>query len=514
MAVPFLTNIDLNQNEALNLALHNATANPTSTKAGQIYFNTSSGRVLVYNGSAWVSIAGDIHTIDTTGSLTASETNGTVTIGYQDNFVIQGDLYIGAAEANGANYKLWIGAAEVISATGDASDGGIPALIEIGDLNADDVPVYFKQSDSTVITLEGPRTVGIGTTTPSNLLELQTESGSGVTGSEGIFVKAAQAGSQPVTGYKNPFISIGTAADESVNAYATLYLGSNASATGQESKIEWSDDDFKLSIWATGTSLLKHVEFGDPGQATAKTEFFGNVIVGGNLTINGTTTTVNSTTVTIDDPVFTLGGDAAPESDDNKDRGIEFRYHDGTSAKLGFFGYDDSTEKFTFLTDATNTSEVFSGTTATIVANLEGNVNGNATNITTSASTSVAGKVELATSAETIIGTDTSRAVTPDSLAARSVVATIDVSDSTLTGQTAPYKATITHSLGTKDLIVQLQDVTDFAVVHADISTTDFAGAESANKITIGFDNALPANNIRVIITSARGATGGTVSYS
>ena len=25
-------------------------------------------------------------------------------------------------------------------------------------------------------------------------------------------------------------------------------------------------------------------------------------------------------------------------SDDNKDRGIEFRYHDGSNAKLGFFG--------------------------------------------------------------------------------------------------------------------------------------------------------------------------------
>ena len=57
---------------------------------------------------------------------------------------------------------------------------------------------------------------------------------------------------------------------------------------------------------------------------------------------SGTTTTVNSTTVTIDDPVFTLGGDTAPEADDNKDRGIEFRYHDGSAATLGFLGFDDS----------------------------------------------------------------------------------------------------------------------------------------------------------------------------
>ena len=86
-----------------------------------------------------------------------------------------------------------------------------------------------------------------------------------------------------------------------------------------------------------------------------------NLTVTGNLTVNGTTTTVNSTTTTVDDPVFTLGGDSAPGSDDNKDRGIEFRYHNGSAAKVGFFGFDDSTSKFTFISDATNTSEVFSG---------------------------------------------------------------------------------------------------------------------------------------------------------
>ena len=86
-----------------------------------------------------------------------------------------------------------------------------------------------------------------------------------------------------------------------------------------------------------------------------------NLTVTGNLTVNATTTTVNSTTTTVDDPVFTLGGDSAPGSDDNKDRGIEFRYHNGSAAKVGFFGFDDSTSKFTFIADATNTSEVFSG---------------------------------------------------------------------------------------------------------------------------------------------------------
>ena len=91
-------------------------------------------------------------------------------------------------------------------------------------------------------------------------------------------------------------------------------------------------------------------------------EVTGNTTLTGNLTVNGTTTTINSTTTTVDDPIFTLGGDTAPASDDNKDRGIEFRWHNGSAAKVGFFGYDDSASVFTFIPDATNSSEVFSGT--------------------------------------------------------------------------------------------------------------------------------------------------------
>ena len=93
----------------------------------------------------------------------------------------------------------------------------------------------------------------------------------------------------------------------------------------------------------------------------------GNAIVDGNLTVHGTTTTVNSTVVTLDDPIITLGGDTAPGSDDGKDRGVEFRYYSG-SAKLGWFGWDNDVSRFALYDDATNSSEVFSGTRSGIDA--------------------------------------------------------------------------------------------------------------------------------------------------
>jgi len=105
------------------------------------------------------------------------------------------------------------------------------------------------------------------------------------------------------------------------------------------------------------------------------------LVIKGDLQVEGTTTTVDSTTVTIEDPIFTLGGEALT-GDDDKDRGIEFKYHNGTSAKVGFFGYDDSAGKFTFIADATNSSEVFSGSAGDVafgtmtLNNTSGNLDG------------------------------------------------------------------------------------------------------------------------------------------
>ena len=95
----------------------------------------------------------------------------------------------------------------------------------------------------------------------------------------------------------------------------------------------------------------------------------GNLFVTGNMTINGTTTQV-----TIDSSIFTLGGNNELEFNDNKDKGIEFRYYDDQS-RIGFLGYDINISKFIMVTSATNNSDTFSGTTGTLVANIDGTIN-------------------------------------------------------------------------------------------------------------------------------------------
>lgn len=97
--------------------------------------------------------------------------------------------------------------------------------------------------------------------------------------------------------------------------------------------------------------------------AGGTTNINDNVIISGTLTVQGVTTVVDSTVTNVADPIITIGGgpgDTAPTTDDNKDRGIAFKWHNGTNARTGFFGFDDSTGFFTFISSATISNEVVS----------------------------------------------------------------------------------------------------------------------------------------------------------
>ena len=128
----------------------------------------------------------------------------------------------------------------------------------------------------------------------------------------------------------------------------------------------------------------------------------------------------------------------------------------------------------------------------------------------TTATASAKGIAELATASEVQAGTDATRIVTPDTLASRSVHATIDVSDSNFT--TNLYAA-IQHDLGTEDVIVQCFDSSTKETVYADVARTDKSGTASTNHIKISFGRA-PSNDIEVMITSIKGSTAVTRAYA
>ena len=112
------------------------------------------------------------------------------------------------------------------------------------------------------------------------------------------------------------------------------------------------------------------------GATSGSTNVRNNLIISGNLTVQGTTTIVDSTVTNIADPIITLGGGSGnnnPTTDDNKDRGVAFKWvNNGGTTSTGFFGYDDSTGFLTYIQTATITNEVVSGTKGAVDANLAG----------------------------------------------------------------------------------------------------------------------------------------------
>ena len=122
--------------------------------------------------------------------------------------------------------------------------------------------------------------VSIGSTSTYTKLSVSTPAGYG-SGADGIFIRSQFAGGSAVVSDKDPFLSIGCR--DGSNAVATIFMGEDATATSQESKIEYSHDNATLGIFVTGQgSYREHVRFGEQSSSQARTRFFGNVGIGAN----------------------------------------------------------------------------------------------------------------------------------------------------------------------------------------------------------------------------------------
>jgi hypothetical protein len=65
MAINFLNNISLNKNQLEQARIENLATDPGSGVSGQIYFNTASNVLKIYNGTIWTEVGGGVITVDT-----------------------------------------------------------------------------------------------------------------------------------------------------------------------------------------------------------------------------------------------------------------------------------------------------------------------------------------------------------------------------------------------------------------------------------------------------------------
>ena len=221
---------------------------------------------------------------------------------------------------------------------------------------------------------------------------------------------------------------------------------------------------------------------------SATVNITGDAVVSGTLTVNGTTTTVNSTTVQVDDPIFEVG-DPGISSDDNLDRGIKFNWHDGSAAKKGFFGYDDSASEFVFIADATENSNTFTGTKSNLRT---GDINAQA--VTGASFTGASGATVTAFLDEDNMSTNSATAVPTQ----QSVKAYVDTE---IAGISSDF--TLSADSGTNDTFTT-GGTLNFAGTSNEIETT-----VSNDAITIGLVN---APTVSGTMTAGGFTTAGTIT--
>lgn len=160
----------------------------------------------------------------------------------------------------------------------------------------------------------------------------------------------------------------------SVNILDTipLVLGSSSNIKSLGSNLNISTNILQLNA-STSINVPnnKPVVFGNAGNnivgITNILQISGNnqllltaplVTVSGNLEVEGTLTYINSTVTTIIDPVIQLGDNTV---NDFKDRGISFLHRDSGVPKIGFLGWKGDTGHLTYIPDAIESTNIFTG---------------------------------------------------------------------------------------------------------------------------------------------------------
>ena len=128
MAINFLDNIQLNQNQLLGARLENVTSDPGSALGGDIIFNSTSNILKYYNGTGWISLTEDTGvagsgTANTVAMFTASDTIGdsiyTQNGGATEAKIVGGIFVTGSFKDSGGGTGT---SGQLLSSTGTATD--------------------------------------------------------------------------------------------------------------------------------------------------------------------------------------------------------------------------------------------------------------------------------------------------------------------------------------------------------------------------------------------------------
>lgn len=534
MAIPFLNNINLDDNELQNAKLHVTSSAPASEE-GQIYFHSTNDVVNVHDGTTWQTLAYQSWVTSNFLSSATAFVDGSGTANYipkwsdsdtlGDSQIFDNGTDVGI---NTASPNETLDVDGTLRSTGNAffATGNTTSFIGIGSTSTTTAQLNLN---TTTAASE------VGVVNASNTLRLRVDS----TDAKSIFLN--NSGHVAFPAYGGGTIT-GTAAsnlsvDSSGNIIETaIAAAADASITIGDSTIALGGTDTTLTgLTDIDLTEANHTIFDGVG-ANNLTIGASNttVIIAGDLTVSGTTTTVNTETINLADNIITLNSNYTG-STPSENGGIEIER--GTLDNVAL-RWNESTSRWQFTNDGTTyynipisseydnfnfnvevgatSQEVSDGGTLTFAQ-------GDGIGVTITSDDTITYSLAVddlpSITGGTLVGVDTSSIFIPihnqdtaspsrhesieleQLFSARSKSVLIGNNSATTfniqnSGATSPNK---NHGLGVSSagFIVQLVDTSTGETVHADVTR----GASGL--ITIEFSSAPATNGIRVLIHNA-----------
>lgn len=451
MAIKYLTNIDLSQNELLRARIENYSGNPQSDSIpgaeGQLIWSSTSDNLFVHNGTSWEPVD-TLFSISSEAGVGSAIIRLTGTDGFTDDITIKGDDVISVSRAGSSLINITHGTNDGqlhVPATGIINSGKyLKAGATAGDISWDEI--------------------NLGTDTTGNYV-------AGLSAGTGVNITN---GSGEAT---IPIISIGqpVAATDTVT-FAGATIGAIVVGTTDDNKITTTSGNLTL------------------GSADSNVYVENNLLVQGNLTVNGTVTTINTETLNLSDNIIVLNSDEAGVPTQN----AGFEIERGTSTNTLLI-WNESSDRWTFTNDGTIYHNIAIPTEYTYYA-------GNGIALTDKTFSVLAGD-GLVQEADGLAHADTS---TLTGVQGSQGIANITVDGfGHITGVTTAtymrrFAATlntsateyiVTHNLGSQDVQIVLREVAaPYSQVYTDIEYT------TINTATIKFNTAPPAGTYRVIV--------------
>ena len=365
MAIQYLHDINLNDNELQNAKVHVTDTTPTAA-AGQIYLHETSGTLRFHTGSGWVTVSTD--TTDDNkfiSSLSFNTTSGVLTATYNDASTTTVDLDGKYAESSHTH-----AASDITSGT--LADARIPSLnaskISAGTFADGRIP-NLAASKITSGTFADARIASSNVT--QHVGDIVHDSLSGFVANEHIDWTADYSATDQIDAANIPNlgagkitsgtlgtaripdlaaskITSGTLGDARIPSLAASKITSgtfDAARIPSISTDKLTSGTLPVGRGGTGGTTLDAAgivtKSGAQSIAGNKT-FSNNVIVTGNLTVNGTTTAVNSNTVNIGDNIIVLNSDETGTP--SQSAGIEIERGTVDNAR---FVWDEGNDRWT-----------------------------------------------------------------------------------------------------------------------------------------------------------------------